>query len=176
MESKNTKTCAYCGKEFENTRSNRIYCSDSCIKKASYHRNKKKKLDQKQGPVINNDEQENKIVFKVSEYEEYKEFLKKLMKRPKFSGCDEELEFFEYCFFRKNIPGEVNFELFIKQYYSDLIFDIRENKNIPLYKEYCEFLSDLNKGKYSIDTSNESSRGNTHVKHSISNNFPTNFV
>ena len=39
-----TKQCPVCGTEFETENNRRTYCSSSCCKKASYRRNREKKI------------------------------------------------------------------------------------------------------------------------------------
>ena len=150
METKITKTCAYCGKEFEDTRSNRIYCSDSCTKKASYHINKKKKIEKESVQDVKGN---TNNVFMASEYKAFKKYLKENSNKPNFPGCKDVLSFYEFCFFRKDIKGAVNFELFVILYDQYLIDDIRDKKDSPIYKEYEKFITDFNRGTYSIDTS-----------------------
>lgn len=179
METKNTKTCAYCGKEFEDTRSNKIYCSTNCVQKANYHKKKNSdKINIQDEEIQIQENKTDKFIFSVAEFEQFNEFLEKIKENPTYRFRDLKLSFHEYCFFRKDIVGKINFEMFVVLYNETIIDEMRANKNTPLSNQYKEFISEFST-KYVIDTYTKQpikKEENNNIKiNSNLNDFPTNF-
>lgn len=166
METKNTKTCAYCGKEFESTRRNKIYCSPECNQKAYYERKiSSDELENLNSEKIKNlPDRKNEIIFDISEYNDFISFTKQ-------TGFKENLTFKEYCFFRKKFIGEIDFDLFAKSIDEYDLYDIYNTPNSTIKKEFDKFTSEFESGTYKIITSKKIEKKPTDNRY----NFPTNF-
>lgn len=167
METKNIKHCEYCGAEFENTRRNRIYCSPNCVQKASYDRKVSgtKHESDKKGLIHNIDIKDQEIIFNLSEHNDFKEYAK--TKNIKHLT---NIEFEEYCFFRKKFIGDVDFELFANTISNDDLVEIYQQKESVLYKEFQKFIGEFESGKYKTITGTKT----TNKTKERSYDFPTN--
>ncbi|PLX05019.1 MAG: hypothetical protein C0594_08380 [Marinilabiliales bacterium] len=120
------KNCTVCGKEFDQPRKNKLYCSDSCKQKA-HTLNKKRLENELLGESKQERIKEPLYSFKFSEFQATKDIINTIE---------------TFCFVRKNIVGNFN-PIYFKEYVEALqrngFFDELEWEESKLNKEYNQF-------------------------------------
>ncbi|HAF30559.1 MAG TPA: hypothetical protein DCG75_16065 [Bacteroidales bacterium] len=134
---KRNDTCIVCGAKFE-PRKDKLYCSDTCKQKAYNDRKQKEEMEGigNNSNCLTNEAKQNILyTFYFKEYELVKETAKNI----EGFKLAQNLTLEEYCFFRKNLSGEVSID-FIIEYIDNFDQEDLIDNNRKLKKKYDDFL------------------------------------